>query len=222
MHSEAFSCPGQTSGRQRPDVRSRHSMGFTLLELLLIVGIAGLAMTAATVYWNKTLARTETRSAARLAKAFIHRARMNAIFEGVNYFVVLDPSKRRLEIYADTGTTVASFDDADERVASTSLKVNLALPTEPANLSHPLDASALNSAWSLPLPDPDARWGSDLVGLMLTPTGRMQSAALTPVTIGTGAIIFSDAKNNTAAVGIRGREGAIRSFVYANEKWKAL
>jgi len=196
--------------------------GYSLVELLVILAIAGIALAAVTVYWNKSYERTRTKSAARVAKIFIHKARMNSIYEGVNHFVVLDPENRRLEIYADRGSTVAEFDDADVRVAVTQLESRMRLPGQPTNLSSPLDATVLSEAWTLPAPDTKARWGSKLMGMMTTPTGLLQSAEATPTTIGTGVIVFSDEQNHTAAVSIRGREGAVRSFEYREDHWEEL
>lgn len=204
--------------------KRRAERGISLIELLVILVLLGMVTSLALFSWQKTRGRAEATSAARTAKVFLHRARMNSIYEGVNHFVVVDPQNKMLAIYADTGATPASFDATDRQVASTSFytSVDLALPAEPATLSNPLNPGTLSSAWSLPTPDTSARWGSELMGLMLTPTGLVQSAEATPTTIGSGVIVFSDGKDVTTAVGIRGREGMIRSFEYFNGSWREL
>ena len=195
-----------------------------MIELLITLIIIGLVAGIGVFAWTKTRGRAELTAAARTAKTYLLRARMTAIFEGVNYFLVYDPSRHTLEIYADTGTIPASFDDQDSRVASAPLHAaaGLTLPTNPPNLNSPLDSSSLSNAWSLPTPDSAARWGNELFGLMITPTGLVQSAESTPATINAGVMVFSNGTDITTAVGIRGREGSIRTYEYYNGKWKEL
>ncbi len=221
-----------TRAREGPGVRAAdlrrgigpRSDGYSLTEVFVVVGILTLIMAATVVAWGLTRGRAETRAAARLTRVFMHRARMSSIFEGVNHFLVLDPINNRLEIYADTGTVPGSFDDADPRMARTVLSssVNLLLPTQPSPLVSPLDSSTITSSWDLPTPDSSARWGTQLMGVMTTPTGLIQSAAATPITIGSGMIVFSNGEDQTSAVGLRGREGSVRAFELFNGQWKEL
>ena len=213
-----------TTRRDGPRARAQRPRGFSLIELLVVIAFMGLALAVAFIAWQNSRGRAEAKAAARLTKVFIHKARMNSIYQGVNHFVVVDSENKRIEIYADTGTTPAVFDNADPRVAATNLSttVTLSLPSEPTSLSSPLDSTTLSSAWTIPAPDSSARWGSELLGLMTTPTGLLKSAQSTPTTIGAGIIVFTDVQNHTSAVGIRGREGTVRSFEYFNDQWKEL
>ena len=204
--------------------RRRLCAGFTVVELLVTLFILGTVTTSLVVMWQRTRTRAVATSAARMTKLFIHQARMRSIFEGVNHFVVLDPEGRHLEIYADTGATAGSFDDDDERLASTELSesVGLVLPTDPVSIASPLDASSVTEAWSLPEPDDAARWGTALRGVMTTPRGLITSAEATPTPITAGLIVFSTRDNVTSAVGIRGLEGFVGSYELNAGAWKAL
>jgi len=212
------------SGDRRSRQNHHSSSGLSLVELLVVVALIGMVVLGAGITWQRSRGRAEAKAAARLTKVLLYQARMSSIYEGVNHFVVVDPDNKRIEVYADTGATPGSFDADDPRVAATHFNagVALSLPAEPASLTSPLDATALTSAWSLPEPDSDARWGSNLKGVMTTPTGRVQSAESTPATIGAGIIVFSTGQNDTAAVGIRGGEGSIRSFELFKGQWKGL
>ena len=61
-----------------------------------------------------------------------------------------------------------------------------------------------------------------MLGLMATPTGLLQSAETTPITIDTGVIVLSDGRNNTAAVGIRGLVDMVEAFEFHNGRWRLL
>lgn len=215
--------PGERAANLRRRIGLR-SDGYSLIEVMVVVGIMTLIMAASVAAWGLTRGRAETRAAARLTRVFLHKARMNSIFEGVNHFLVVDPANNLVEIYADTGTVPGSFDDADPRLARTILKssVKLVLPAQPSPLGSPLDSSTITNSWDLPTPDSSARWGTQLMGLMTTPTGLIQSAEATPTTIGSGMIVFSNGEDQTSAVGVRGREGFVRAFELSNGQWKDL
>jgi type II secretory pathway pseudopilin PulG len=218
--------PTSTTRRRADRVRSwrRHEAGLTLVELLVSLVVLASVTTGTLLMWQRAHIRAVSTSVARLTKLYIHQARMRAIHDGVNHFVVLDPENKRLEIHADVGTTAGSFDDDDELVASTELSdvVALTLPTEPDPLTSPLDATNVTQAWSLPAPDTSARWGPDLRGVMATPRGLIASAEASPTTISTGVIVFSTRDDVTSAVGIRGLEGSVRSYELLAGAWKEL
>ncbi len=191
----------------------RPSGGFSLAELLTVIAIIGIVSTVAAVSWSANRGRMLTANAARTTKALLHQARMSSIHQGVNHFFVFDPSESRIEIFADTGTTVGEFDDSDPRIGGTVLEgaVQLRRPAI-GRVMHPLDRSVLSDSWQMPLPDSSARWGSNLRGLRITPTGVIESAEATPQPIGVGALLLSDPQDNLTAVAIRGREGMVRGY----------
>ncbi len=191
----------------------RTSGGFSLAELLTVIAIIGLVSTVAAVSWSANRGRMLTANAARTTKALLHQARMSSIHQGVNHFFVFDPAESRIGIFADTGTTVGEFDDSDPWIGGTILEgaVQLRRPSI-GRVMHPLDRSVLSNSWQMPLPDSSARWGADLRGLRITPTGVIESAEATPQPIGVGALLLSDPQNNLTAVAIRGREGLVRGY----------
>jgi type II secretory pathway pseudopilin PulG len=199
---------------------ARRSAGVSLVELLAVLALAGIVLVTGAVGWQRVQGRTATQSAARLTRALIHQARMNAIYRGVNHYVVVDPVNKRLELYADTGSSPRSFDSADPWVAGTHFDATIELALPASAIVSPLDATAVVGAWSLPEPDSSARWGSSLKGLMATPTGVIQSVESTPRPIGNGLIVFSDGKENVTAVGIRGRSGTVQAFELFGGEWR--
>lgn len=163
--------------------------------------------------------------AARVVQGYLTQARMFAAHRATNHFLVIDPSERSVAIYEDNGSTKGKFDSGDKLVRGESWpsSISLALPLFQSSVPDPLGGStSLTSAWSLPLPDSTARWGSTLTGLMATPTGRIQSAESTPQTISSGAMIFSDNSGQAFAVGVRGQLGNVTSYQMLGSTWKDL
>jgi prepilin-type N-terminal cleavage/methylation domain-containing protein len=202
---------------------SSSQAGFSLAELLTVVAIMGFIAMASAMAWQKTAARARATSTARTLKLYLHKARMKSIHQGVNHFVVVDPTNGTLDIYEDTGTTVGSFDDDDPRVSRKGMgpATVLGLPSGTASVISPVDSTTVNNGWALPLPDSGARWGSKLRGVMTTPTGLIKSAEASPASIGTGLVVFST-KDTTTAVGIRGLEGSVRSYEFYDGKWREI
>jgi hypothetical protein len=194
-----------------------------MVELLTTVTILGLIAVASGLAWKAAAQRSRATSAARTLKLYIHQARMKAIHQGVNHFVVLDPDNMRVEVFEDTGSTVGSFDSDDPRVSQSGLDtgIELSLPAGTASLTSPLDASTVTDGWDLPLPDTGARWGSSLRGVMTTPTGLVTSAESTPAPITAGLVVFST-RDVTTAVGIRGLEGSVRSYELRDGTWREI
>jgi prepilin-type N-terminal cleavage/methylation domain-containing protein len=207
----------------REAARRRAQAGFSMAELLTVVVIMGLIAVSGGVMWQKSMARARATAAARQIKLFIHQARMKSIHQGVNHFVVIDPDDALVEVFEDTGTTIGSFDSADVRVSRSSLGANaqLVLPPAPSPMTSPLDATTVGSAWALPAPDTSARWGTDLRGVMTTPTGLIDSAAASPAPISSGVMVFTTA-GVTTVVGIRGLEGSVRSYEWFDGAWREI
>ena len=194
-----------------------------MAELLTVVALLGIIALASATAWRTTAARARATATARVLKLYLHQARMKSIHQGVNHFVVVDPVNRTLDIYEDTGTTVGSFDAADPRVARRGIgpSTELGLPANTASLVTPLDSTTITNGWSIPLPDQTARWGTTLRGVMITPTGLIQSAEATPSSIASGLVVFSTHETATA-VGIRGLEGSVRSYELRDGKWREI
>ena len=206
---------------RRPDFQ--REKGFSLSELLVVIALAALVLGVGISAWVSSRRGVETATAAKLIHRYLTQTRMLAVYRNRNHFLVLNPTSRTIEIYADSGTTTNSFDSGDVRVRSDRwpATVKLAFPTGTTSVTNPLGGSSLTAAWSLPNPDSTARWGSTLKGLMATPNGRIQSAEATPVTIASGAIVLSDPKGNLSSVGVRGQIGTVSSFRMANSQWVA-
>ncbi|RMG48260.1 MAG: prepilin-type N-terminal cleavage/methylation domain-containing protein [Acidobacteria bacterium] len=202
----------------------RAERGYTLAEVVMVVALIALMTTISLFGWQTIRQRSHMTAASRLTRSFIYEARMMSIYRGVNHFVVIDQNGGTIRIHEDSGSVPGSFDDGDKQVTAAELPagVKIELPVDPAELPSPLDGSILTDAWSLPQPDPTARWGSDLKGLMTTPTGLIESAEDSPSVVGNGVIVFSDRFDNVSAVGIRGATGSVRAFEYVDGAWKEL
>jgi len=201
--------------------RRRRCAGFTLSEILLVMIFIGLIAGIGATAWTKSRARMNTSNAARLTKVFMHRARMQAIYRGVNHFVMVDPEAGTLSIIADTGATSGELDAADERVATTALAngVDLTLPAS-GSLPSPEGSGTISAAWSMPVPSV-GDWSGQQRGVMVNPRGTFQSAESTPQTISAGTIVFST-PTGTSAVSLRGSLGAVRSFEYLEGHWSEM
>ena len=205
--------------------RIRASRGASAPELLLVLLFIGLIVTVAVAAWKNTSRAGEAQATARTVAGFLNQTRMFAVYRAMNHFLVIDPDQRSVSIFEDNGTTKGKFDNADTRVRRETWpsSVRLAMPAAFSSLPDPLGGgTSLTSAWSLPLPDSTARWGTTLTGLMVVPNGRIQSAESSPQTISSGAMIFSDNSSQIASVGVRGQFGAVIGYQRINSAWKDL
>ena len=206
-------------------VRS-HTDGYTLSELLVVMALIALVLGASAAAWYRYERDVGLSSTARTAKIMIQKARFLSVYRGINHFVVLDPANRTIRIFEDTSAPLASFDSGDTVVYSARWRptVTLSLPAEPSPLPAPMGGGNLSSAWALPLPDSSAAWGTNLRGVMATPSGAIVSATATPQPIGNGTIVFADARLKSECVGIsvEGRSGSVYVFQYRGYSWKQL
>jgi prepilin-type N-terminal cleavage/methylation domain-containing protein len=198
--------------------------GFSLVELSVTVALLGILMSVALLDWQGIMRRSNLASSTQVIQASVQRARLLSIFRGLNHFVVLDPDNRTVEIFEDSSAPINSFDNGDIRleVEQWSGSVAMTLPGEPSPLTDPLGGGTITNAWSLPVPDASARWGSDLRGVMTTPRGRIMSAEATPQVIGLGQIVLNDSIGGAAVVAVDGSAGAVRGFVLVKSSWKQL
>lgn len=194
-----------------------------MTELLVVLAVLGMVA----VFVGSRLAsagRTKPQTTAHLVKAVMQKARLMSIYKGVHHFVVLDPEARSLRVFEDSSTPVESFDAGDELVSTVRwpASVALSLPSSPSPLSDPIGAGNLSSAWSMPLPE--SSWGTNVLGVMITPTGRILSGEATPQLIGHGAFVFTDLPSRTTVVGlsVEGRSGFVRAFHFTDGYWSQL
>jgi prepilin-type N-terminal cleavage/methylation domain-containing protein len=200
--------------------------GYTLSELLVVMAIAGLILTASTAAWYRYQRVVGLSTTGRTVRLVLQKARFLSIYRGVNHFVVLDPADHGIRIFEDTSAPLASFDSGDTVVHSVRWQptVTLSLPAEPSPLTAPLGSGILASAWALPLPDSSAAWGTNLRGVMTTPSGKILSAAATPQPIGNGTVVFADSRLGAECVGIsvEGRSGSVSVFQFRGNSWEQL
>ncbi len=198
--------------------------GVTITEMLVLTAILGIVLLTGMAGWQTYRRKTDISSAARTLKTTIHKARMLSVYRRVNYFVVINPAANTVAIHEDSHAPVGKFDSGDPRISFEALpsSVRMQLPAQPSPLANPLGGSALSDAWSLPLPDTSAAWGSGLRGVMTVPSGRVQSGEATPATIASGVVVFSDNTGRTSSVGLRGQAGSVRAFELLDSGWKEL
>ena len=201
--------------------RGTSASGYSLVELLIVLGILSLILGTGASAWFSTRRGPDSIMAARTINRYLTQARMLAVYRARNHFLVLNPTTRTIEIYADSGTTASKFDNGDALVRAEHWpeSVSIALPPSVSSVPNPLGGSALTAGWSLPAPDSTARWGSALLGVMATPSGRIQSAESTPATIAAGVMVLSDNFGSTTSVGVRGQFGTVQSFQLLDSGW---
>ncbi|NNG05464.1 MAG: prepilin-type N-terminal cleavage/methylation domain-containing protein [Inquilinus sp.] len=84
--------------RTSPAGRRRHSAGFTLVELLVVLLILGLMTAVAAPHIGGSLPRLETRTAAREVAAVLREARGVAIRDNREVVVLVDLDARRVGV----------------------------------------------------------------------------------------------------------------------------
>ncbi len=198
--------------------------GYSIAELLVVLAIASMVILSSAAAWSTFRRRAEIGQTARVVKSFLYRARMLAVYQGVNHFVVLDPQSNRLEIWRDASAPTGKFDVGDVRVAWESIPQGsvLALPASPSPLPNPLGGGSLTDAWTLPLPDTTGAWGTRLRGVMTTTSGTFLSGESTPQTIHSGCMVFTDKNGQTSSIAVRGQAGNVRAFEMLGSAWKEL
>ena len=174
--------------------------GYSLAELLVVLAFIGIIAGASAAAWRQYERKTTLLTTAQVFKRVIYQARLKAIFHNVNHFVVYDPAEGSLTIVEDTSDPIGGYDAGDTEIMSERLpvSVDLSLPGSPSPLVRPLGNGNLAEAWELPDPDPSAEWGSDKLGVMMNPEGRIMSGEEIPTVIGFSLPISS--KNQTVCL----------------------
>ena len=197
--------------------------GYSLVELLIVVAIIGIASMLAMAGWQQYRRRAQIRTSVRSVAMAVHLARTLAIARGITHFVTIDPQTQLIETFADMSAPSGVFDIGDKLVDRRILPrdVVLQLPPAMAAMPNPLGSGTIASASTIPNPDPSTRWGTAKKGFAVTPTGRFVSAEASPQTLESGVLVFSDRSGTAAAVGVRGQFGAVYAFNWMNG-WKRI
>lgn len=81
---------------------TRHrERGFTLVEMLIVLAILGIALLLAAPYLSKQLQRSKVVGVAQQAAGLMRLARMDAIRTSRCSMVLIDPAGRRVEVLSD-------------------------------------------------------------------------------------------------------------------------
>jgi len=203
--------------------RTHRARGFSMTELLVTLAILG--MSAVLVGSRLASAgQTAPRTTAHHVKSVLQKARLLSIYKGVHHFVVLDPEARSVRVFEDSSSPIGGFDAGDTLISTNRWpqSVVLALPASPSPLPDPIGAGTLSTAWAMPVPD--VSWGINVLGVMITPTGRILSGQATPQLIGHGAFVFTDLPARKIVVGlsVEGRSGSVRAFRHHDGSWSQL
>jgi len=193
-----------------------------LAELLVVVALLGLSALLTTAAWQKYRRASSLTVTAQTFLRGVAQARLRAIYQNRNHFVVLNMNEGTLTIVEDSGANVGVYESDDRVITRTLLEpgVELAMPT--STLPHPLGSGTITKAWTMPSPQSGTQWG-DAVGLMASPDGRLVSVNATPEVIGFGAAVFREEHaDRTVSVGIEGRSGTVKAFRLDGSKWVAL
>jgi hypothetical protein len=195
-----------------------------MTELLVVVTFMGLTALIAADSYSRRASRLQAAEAARTLKTVVHRARMDAIYTGLNQYVVVSPDDHRIQIREDSGSTSGEFDSDDPVIFSEhwSAGAEIRFPEGESSMSHPTGGTAASDPWSMPTPDSSAAWGTDLIGFTMTPRGLVESAEATPTTINSGVAYFTNQKSLVSAVVIRGRMGTVDSYELVDGAWRKM
>jgi type IV fimbrial biogenesis protein FimT len=95
--------------------------GFTLVELMVVIAIAGLLMAIAIPYFGQVMRRARVESEARTISSTLLQARLQAIKRGANVLVEFSTDSSKLSlgsyhkavVYLDTGGTAGALDATD-------------------------------------------------------------------------------------------------------------
>lgn len=237
MHSHSLKRPtvchdaprfesARAAGSTRAHGRSaaRLEAGFSLIELLAVLAMLGIAAGVSVAAWSTFMKKSEVMQAARLSQKYSYQARMLAVYRNVYHFVVIDPANRKIGLYEDSSSPFQKFDSGDAKVDEEPwpVSVSMALPSGVSSLPNPLGGSAVTTGCTIADPDSSMRWGTTLKGFMATPNGVINTAQASPAVIGSGVMVFSDSTGQVTSIGIRGATGAIKSYRYDGTVWKVM
>lgn len=206
--------------------RHRAQAGYTAAELLVTVAILGLVTALAAGGWQQYQRATSLATSAQTIKRMMNQARLRSIYQGVNFFVVLNVQQKSIALYEDTSLPTGAFDSGDALLLQEQLpnSVVLGFPEGVVSMPHPLGSGTVTEAWSLPDPGASTGLAPNSFGLMLTPNGQVMSTEDTATLIGFGAMVFNDAyaQNGVIGIGIEGRSGTVRAYRYNGSSWTDL
>ena len=194
--------------------QTERAAGFTVIEMLLVVAVAGIIGTMTLHYFEALQPRLELRGTVRQAQTLINKARLEAITRGVCTVVQADPKTGSLMAFADVnGDPVASNPgyanflkyDPDPAVGNKKTDYEIGqLQLERASFGAPPNYGPVEGFTYVPGAPADAS-----AVLVFSPTGLPES---------TGALRFSDSSGRNfleAAVTSRAGKIEVRKYLPA-------
>ncbi|MEM7246048.1 MAG: type II secretion system protein [Acidobacteriota bacterium] len=200
-------------------VRRQQSHGFTLLEMISVVALAGLVLGISLVNWPHLRARAESHQAASLTRTALRQARSLAVHLGYRHWVVLEPAQRQLRVFADADHDGELDLDADRVVERIPWPpgVRLALPAGTTQLGHP----TLNMTLVHGVTEPGGIAVLDDTEhhvLMARPDGAGRSPDDRRGLRGT-VLVYSSSGGTVNAVVLRTEGGEISTFRLTEDGW---
>ncbi len=196
--------------------QARREAGYTVIEMLMVIAVAGVLGTLTLHYFEAWQPRLELRGTVRQAESLIHKARLEAIQRGVCTVVQADPQTGSLIAFADVnGDPVAGNPghasflkfDPDPAVGHKRTDYQIGqIQLERAGFGAPPSYGAVDGF----TPVPGAPAGTPPV-LVFSPAGRPES---------TGALRFADGSGRNfleTAVTSRAGKVEIRKFLPADD-----
>ena len=198
---------------------SSTASGYTMAELVVTMTVASLLMATATFAWSSYQRKTSLTASVHTTKLALNQARLQAIFQNVNHFVVFDPDEHEVKIYRDDNSPLGELDDGDSQYSTTkwSPGVELGLPSNSTSISSPLDGETLTEGWSVPGSVDD----DNVMAVMFDPLGKIRSNDETSTVIDLGTIVFSDTSEDSksASISIQGQSGSINTYKLEDSLW---
>jgi prepilin-type N-terminal cleavage/methylation domain-containing protein len=194
---------------------SRNASGFSLAEVVVTLALAGLLMATTSFAWASYQRKTSLVASVNAMRMALHQARLQAIFQNINHFVVVDPDEHQIRIYKDDDAPLGEFDDGDSLYSTTNWSpvIELMPPASTGSMPHPLGGASLDEGWT----------DDDVIALMLNPMGKIMNTEATPQIVDVAVIIFNDARgdNGTACISAQGQSGLLSRHKLKESTWVA-
>jgi len=172
-------------------------------------------MAATTFAWASYQRKTSLVTSVNTMRMALHQARLQAIFQNINHFVVVDPAEHQVRIYRDDDAPLGAFNDGDSLYATTnwSPAIELLPPASTASMPHPLGGASLDEGWT----------DDNVIALMLSPVGKIMNTEDTPQIVDVAVIIFNDTRgdNGSACISAQGQSGLLGRHKLKESTWVA-
>ncbi len=206
--------------------RLRDQSGYSAAELLVTVAIVGLVAALTTGAWQQYRRSTGLSTTATTMKRVMNQARLQAIYQNKNFFVLLNARERTISIYEDDSVPAGTFDTGDTLLQQEQLPntIGLGFPNGASSMPSPLGGGTVTTPFTVPAAGAGTGLPKWTIAVMATPRGQFMSTEDTSTLIGFAAMVFNDqyAHDGAISIGLEGRSGTVRAYRYNGHAWSEL